>query len=119
MSQAYVYIMTNRRYGVLYTGVTGNLVRRVAEHKLGVVEGFTDTYNCHMLVYYLAGDSIYGAIATEKQMKKWCRQWKINVINEMNPGWDDLSPQIGVTDRVVQAVARAYGISQAGDREGA
>ena len=86
----YVYIVTNKPCGVLYIGVTNDLIRRVWEHKEGVVEGFTKKYHLKYLVYYEQTDNVESAISREKAMKKWNREWKIKRINEMNPNWDDL-----------------------------
>ena len=76
--------------GTLYIGVTNNLIKRVYEHKNDLVEGFTKKYQVHNLVYYEIFDSVYEAISREKQMKKWKRQWKINLIEKINPLWQDL-----------------------------
>ena len=86
-----VYIMTNYSETTLYIGVTSNLQKRVWEHKNKVVEGFTKKYNADKLVYYELTDSIESAINREKQLKRWHRQWKINLIKEMNPDFKDLS----------------------------
>ena len=86
----YVYIMTNKPKGVLYIGVTNDLVRRVYEHKHHLVKGFTDRYNLGKLVWFEQADEIYSAIAKEKQLKNWHRQWKINLIEQANPSWQDL-----------------------------
>ena len=86
-----VYIMTNYSETTLYIGVTSNLQKRVWEHKNKVVEGFTKKYNADKLVYYELTDSIESAINREKQLKHWHRQWKINLIKEMNPDFKDLS----------------------------
>ena len=91
MKRMYVYIMTNKPNGTLYIGVTNNLVRRVWEHKNKVVEGFTKKYNIDRLVYYELTDSVETAINREKQLKRWHRDWKINLIKEMNPEFKDLS----------------------------
>jgi len=87
---SYVYIMTRERNSVFYVGVTNNLIRRVYEHKMGLVEGFTKTHHIKMLVYYEQFDDIYLAIAREKTIKKWKRQYKINAIESINPEWKDL-----------------------------
>jgi len=89
-----VYIMTNAHNTVLYTGVTNNLARRVYEHKNGLGGVFTKKYNVHKLVYYEVGDSIYTAIAREKQIKGGSRKKKIELINSMNPEWRDLYDEI-------------------------
>lgn len=90
----YVYILTRARNSVFYVGVTNNLVRRVYEHKMGLIEGFTKKYNVKMLVYYEHFEDINGAIAREKVIKKWKRQYKINAIEGMNPQWKDLYDEI-------------------------
>ena len=86
-----VYIMTNYSETSLYIGVTSNLPKRVWEHKNKVVEGFTEKYNVDKLVYFETTDSIESAIKREKQLKNWHREWKINLIKEMNPDFKDLS----------------------------
>ncbi|OGY46713.1 MAG: hypothetical protein A3A24_03965 [Candidatus Buchananbacteria bacterium RIFCSPLOWO2_01_FULL_46_12] len=86
----YTYIMTNSSK-TLYIGVTNNIRERVLEHKAGKTKGFTEKYKLKKLVYYEEFDNIYDAIAREKQLKNWHRQWKIDLIEKMNPGWDDLS----------------------------
>jgi putative endonuclease len=86
----YVYILTNRPNGTLYVGVTSDLVRRVAEHREGVVKGFTKRYALKRLVYFEAYDDIVTAIQREKNMKHWSRTWKVRLILNSNPQWDDL-----------------------------
>ncbi len=86
----YVYILTNKPYGVFYVGVTSDLVRRVYEHKQGVVKGFTEKYNLKMLVYYEIMEESMAAIKREKLLKRWNREWKITMINRFNPDWNDL-----------------------------
>ncbi|TNC79618.1 MAG: GIY-YIG nuclease [Oleiphilus sp.] len=88
--QASVYIMASGRNGTLYIGVTSDLVKRVWQHKQGFVEGFTYKYAVKSLVYYEQHISMESAILREKQMKKWRRQWKVNLIQENNPHWEDL-----------------------------
>lgn len=78
----------------LYVGITNNLVRRIYEHKKGLVDGFTKRYNCKKLVYFEAYNLPKEAIAREKQLKNWHRDWKLNIIKEMNPGLMDLYAQI-------------------------
>jgi len=90
MRQYYVYIMASKRNGTLYIGVTNNLVKRVYEHKIDLVRGFTQKYRVHNLVYYEIYSHIYDAIAREKRMKKWKRKWKIQLIEKSNPQWRDL-----------------------------
>ena len=92
MNKTYaVYIMTNYSQTSLYIGVTGNLQKRVWEHKNKFVEGFTKRYNIDRLVYYELTDSVETALNREKQLKRWHRDWKINLIKEMNPEFNDLS----------------------------
>ena len=86
----YVYILASRRNGTLYTGVTNDLVRRVGEHKGGAVDGFTKRYRVDKLVFFEQLDDIKLAIMREKQIKKWYRKWKIELIEEQNPEWKDL-----------------------------
>ena len=86
--------MTNKNNTVLYTGITNELKRRVYEHKNGLINGFTKKYNCHKLVWYEQTNNVKSAILKEKRMKKWKREYKENVINEMNPEWKDLYDSI-------------------------
>ena len=86
----YVYMMASEKYGTIYTGVTSDLVKRVWEHKEGIGSKFTKEYSVKDLVYYEQFDDPENAIMREKQIKNWKRQWKINVINEKNPHWEDL-----------------------------
>ena len=88
-----VYIMTNSRHTVLYTGVTNDLLRRVEEHKNGTGSAFTKKYNVNKLVFYESGDDINIAITREKQIKAGSRQKKIDLINSMNPEWKDLAEE--------------------------
>jgi putative endonuclease len=92
--QFYVYILTSKRNGTLYVGVTSNLVKRTWEHKQDLVEGFTRKYGVKILVYYEVHESSEAAITREKQIKKWERAWKIRLIEERNPNWDDLYEKI-------------------------
>jgi putative endonuclease len=87
----FVYILANKRNGTLYIGATSDLARRVEEHKLDVVEGFTKRYQIHTLVYYEAHEDIRDAIERERQLKKWERKWKLRLIEELNPKLVDLS----------------------------
>ncbi len=89
--QFYVYILASRKHGTLYIGVTNNLIRRVHEHRLKTVRGFTRRYNVHRLVYFEIFDDPMSAIAREKQLKKRHREWKIRLIEGKNPNWVDLS----------------------------
>jgi putative endonuclease len=92
--QFYVYIVTNRRYGALYVGVTNDLVRRAYEHRSKVVSGFTERYGLVRLIYFEIFDDSTTAIAREKQLKKWHRDWKIALIEENNLDWHDLFESI-------------------------
>ena len=87
----YVYILSNWDDSVLYIGVTGNLPRRLYEHRNGLVDGFSKKYNVHKLVYYEHTGDVYSAISREKQLKKWRREKKNQLIETMNPQWRDLS----------------------------
>lgn len=86
----YVYIMASARNGTLYIGVTSDLVKRVYEHRNGLVDGFTKRYGCKTLVWFEVHDRIDEAIRREKQMKEWKRGWKLRTIEADNPNWDDL-----------------------------
>jgi len=90
MKQYYVYILASKKNGTLYIGVTNNVLKRVYEHKNNLIEGFTQKYGVHNLVYYECYNDIYDAIAREKRIKKWKRQWKIELIEKDNPKWKDL-----------------------------
>lgn len=94
MKQPAVYILTNRRNGTLYIGVTSDLIKRVYQHKNDFIEGFSKQHNTHLLVYYELHGSMESAITREKQMKEWQRAWKIKLIEEMNPYWNDLYQNI-------------------------
>ncbi|MGD8643544.1 MAG: GIY-YIG nuclease family protein [Chromatiales bacterium] len=89
-----VYILASRRNGTLYIGVTSNLPQRVWQHKQGLVEGFTKKYHVHHLVYYEVHEAMDAAIAREKQLKKWERAWKLRIIEDLNPSWEDLYPAL-------------------------
>lgn len=88
--QPAVYILASGYNGTLYIGVTSNLIQRIWQHKNDLVEGFTEKYGVHFLVYYELCDQMLTAIEREKQLKKWNRQWKIDLIEKMNPTWKDL-----------------------------
>ncbi len=94
MKQPCVYILTNKKEGVLYVGVTSNLVQRIWQHKSNQVEGFTQKYNAHALVYYELYEDMEQAITREKQLKKWNRDWKIRLIEKDNSNWNDLWVEI-------------------------
>lgn len=88
--QPCVYILASKRNGTLYIGVTSKLIKRIWEHKNDLVPGFTQRYRVHYLVYFEQAADMLSAIAREKQLKKWNRQWKLNLIEQTNPGWTDL-----------------------------
>ena len=92
--QPSVYILASHRNGTLYTGVTSNLLKRVWEHKNNVVKGFTQKNKVHDLVWYEMHDTMDTAIQREKAIKNWKRAWKIKRIEEMNPQWRDLYPEL-------------------------
>jgi len=88
--QPCVYMLASKKNGTLYTGVTSNLLKRIWEHKNDVVDGFTKKYGVHTLVWYEMSESMESAILREKRIKDWKREWKIKVIENMNPEWRDL-----------------------------
>jgi putative endonuclease len=88
--QYYVYIMASKRQGMLYIGVTSDLIKRVYEHKNDLADGFTNKYHIHNLVYFEITEDVNSAISREKQLKKWNRAWKIALIEKNNPEWLDL-----------------------------
>ena len=87
---AYVYILANGRNGTIYIGVTSDLLKRVWQHKEGFADGFTRKYGIKQLVWYESHGEMYQAITREKQIKAWQRAWKVELIEEMNPYWNDL-----------------------------
>ena len=89
-----MYILASKRNGTLYTGVTSNLIKRVWEHKNHLVDGFTKKYGVHTLVWYEVHETTESAIRREKVIKNWKRAWKIRVIEQMNPTWHDLYPDL-------------------------
>lgn len=91
MQDYYVYILTNKSNTVLYIGVTSDLNKRIYEHKNKLIEGFSSRYNLSKLVYFEITNNIEDAIAREKQLKRWHREWKINLIKKANPKFCDLS----------------------------
>jgi len=90
LRQYYVYILASKRNGTLYIGVTNDLVKRVYQHRQGIVEGFTKKYNVHKLMYFETTNDIHAALEREKRLKAWKRAWKIRLIQESNPDWKDL-----------------------------
>jgi putative endonuclease len=94
MKQPAVYMMSNKRFGTIYTGVSSNLIKRVYEHKHAIIKRFTTRHNCRNLVYYEVYETMYDAITREKQLKGGSRKQKIDLIETMNPEWRDLYPNI-------------------------
>ena len=95
MSKTYaVYMVASRRNGTLYTGVTGNLLNRIWQHRNKVADGFTKKHVVHRLVWYEIHRDVHAAIAREKQIKGWNRAWKVRLIEKENSGWNDLVAQI-------------------------
>ena len=90
MKQFTVYMLTNRPRGVLYTGVTSDLVSRIWQHREGVVEGFTTRYDVKKLVWFEMHQNAEAAILREKRIKRWRRDWKLDLVETSNPGWTDL-----------------------------
>ena len=94
MKSYFVYILASKQNGTLYVGVTSDLLRRIYEHKNDLVEGFTKKYSVHNLVYFEQIPDIKVAIQREKQIKKWNRQWKLELIEKENPEWKDLYKEL-------------------------
>jgi len=94
MADYWVYFLTNKPRSTLYVGVTNDLVRRIYEHREGLVKGFTQRYGLKMLVYFERYDTPYAAIQREKNIKHWSRNWKLQLIESMNPQWRDLYKDI-------------------------
>lgn len=90
----FVYILASKRNGTLYVGVTSDLIGRTYIHREDLIAGFTRRYGVHQLVWFQAADTADAAILREKQLKKWNRAWKIRLIEETNPNWDDLYPSL-------------------------
>ena len=88
--QYFVYILASKRNGTLYTGVTGDLLSRIFDHKNDVREGFTSRYGVHLLVWFEVHEDIEAAILREKRIKKWRRKWKLELVEKENPDWRDL-----------------------------
>ncbi|MDP3880302.1 MAG: GIY-YIG nuclease family protein [Dehalococcoidales bacterium] len=94
MSSYYIYILASKRNGTLYVGSTSDLVRRIYEHNNNYVEGFTKKYGIHNLVYFEECDDRDAAVLRERQIKEWKRRWKLEMIEKVNPEWNDLYEQI-------------------------
>ena len=89
-----VYILASKRNGTLYVGVTSDLGKRMWEHRMDLVAGFTREHNVHVLVYYEVHSSMYDAIVREKRIKEWKRAWKLRLIESVNPEWRDLAEEL-------------------------
>lgn len=94
MKKFYVYILASKRNGTLYTGVTADLIKRVYEHKNNLIDGFTKKYDVHKLMWYEIHESTESAFNREKQVKKWKKEWKLELIEKDNPEWNDLYESI-------------------------
>ena len=94
MKKFYVYILTNRRYGVLYVGVTNSLTNRTSQHQQKLLPGFTSSYGVTRLVYFEEFSSIIEARARERSLKRWRRAWKFDLVDQLNPEWRDLAQEI-------------------------
>jgi putative endonuclease len=99
-----VYILASKKYGTLYTGVTGNLVTRVIQHQQGLIPGFTKKYGVKTLVWYEYHGDIEAAILRETQIKRWKRDWKISMIERENPHWCDLYPALVAPTKNVKPI---------------
>jgi len=108
LKQGFIYILTNKHKTTLYIGVTNDLKRRIAEHKLHINKGFTDKYKTDNLVYFEICKDMTTAIHREKQLKKWHREWKEELINEFNPEWMDMSNDIGLDEEYLQSLKEHY-----------
>ena len=115
--QGFIYILANKYNNVLYIGVTRNIQRRIAEHKLHINKGFSDKYKTEKLVYYETYMRLDDAIKREKTLKHWRRSWKEKLISDFNPSWEDLTESLGVDAEYIQSIKDAYDYGQwhAGD----
>lgn len=95
-----VYILANARHGTIYTGVTSDLPGRLHQHRNGITRGFAGRHRTYRLVNFEMCESMDAAIAREKQLKNWHRDWKLNLIERQNPEWNDLAPALGIAERV-------------------
>ncbi len=112
-----IYILASHRNGTLYIGVTSNLIKRLYEHRSDLIDGFTKDYGVHRLVWFESGASMEAAIRREKQIKKWNRQWKINLIERDNPDWRDIAIDLGLDSLESRRVDGAsQRLDSAGDR---
>ena len=105
----YVYLLTSHDNSVFYVGVTNDLIRRIIEHKIQRNDGFTSRYGVNRLVYFEMFSNVEDAIKREKQMKRYKRLWKVNLVNSVNAEWDDLSGQIGITKEMLDCAKLSLG----------
>jgi putative endonuclease len=116
--QPCVYILANGRHGTLYIGVTSDLMARLHQHREGSIKGFTSRYGITRLVWFAMADTMEAAITREKQLKKWNRDWKVRLIEEDNPVWDDLAVGLGFDARPsVSFPRRDFPAETAGHRD--
>ena len=109
-------MLASQRNGTLYIGVTSDLIQRVWQHKEGLVDGFTKKHNVKILVWYEQHETMESAISKEKAMKKWLREWKLKTIEQTNPSWNDLWPEItGAAPSVIPAKAGIQQLKNAVD----
>ena len=94
MNRYFIYILTTKRNGTLYIGSTSNLIQRIWQHRNKLILGFTEKYHVHQLVYYEEHQNIMEMAHRERRLKKWCRKWKLDLIEEFNPTWRDLYEEI-------------------------
>jgi putative endonuclease len=95
MKQPCVYLLTNRSHGTFYVGVTSDLIARLYQHRAGTFDGFTKRYGIWRLVWFEVHETMDSAILREKQVKRWARQWKYDLVNAVNPTWRDLAEDFG------------------------
>jgi putative endonuclease len=107
--QPCVYILASGRCGTLYIGVTSNLLGRLHQHRAGLIKGFTSRYGVTHLVYFEMADTMDAAILREKQLKKWNRDWKLDLIEQTNPDWMDLAIGLGLPATVALMASRLCG----------
>ncbi|MEZ5690041.1 MAG: GIY-YIG nuclease family protein [Rickettsiales bacterium] len=116
MKNFFVYIMASKPYGVLYVGITSDLIKRVWQHKEGAVDGFTKKYQIKNLIYYETHESTESAILREKRIKKWNRSMKIDLIERQNPLWEDLYKSLfpdPLLDKIPAYAGMTYEVGQA------
>lgn len=113
--QPCAYILTNKRNGTLYTGVTSDLIKRIHQHRTGALEGFAKAHGTKLLVWFEQHSTMEAAITREKRIKKWNRAWKLRLIEESNPQWRDLALDLGF--EAFDSHSREGGESQTGEAQ--